>query len=153
MPLGDTFIRPLLNVFFLDDLVATRSIILTRSEFRALSLHGVGYLAAAKMLVDLVCGDDRYEWQDHRACKKNPPEDAVDEDHADKAGRPNAHGDGVLANSGRHFIAGPRASIGDQLGRASAARLGGNGCVRTRLAISHHVSLRLLPDDLEYSIA
>ena len=35
----------------------------------------------------------------------------------------------------------------------SGAELGGDGCLRTRLAIGHHVSLRLLSDDLEYSIA
>jgi len=153
-PLGDTFVRSLLtDVLLLDHLAATCPIIVTGGESWGFGWHGVSHRAATKTLVDLVRGDDRDKRQDNSAREEDPAEDAVDEDHADEARCPDAHGDGVLADPGGHLIAGRHASIGDQRGRAPAARLGGDGCLRARLAIGHHVSLRLLPDDLEYSIA
>ena len=155
MPLGDTFIRSrLTDLVLLDHLSATRLVIVTGSQSQALGRQSVGHLATTtKMPVDLVRCHDRDEWQCHSAREKDPPKDAVNEDHADEASRPDAHGDRVLADPGRHLVAGPHVGIGDQRGRASAARLGGDGCFHTRLAIGHQVSLRLLPGVLEYSVA
>jgi len=153
-PLGDTLIPSVLTAVLLDNLVVGRFVV-ARGELWAFRRHGVAHLllAGPEVLVDLVRSDDGDKWQYHRAGEKYPAENAVHKDHADEARCAEGHGDRVIADPRGHLLAGPHPGIGDQRGRASTTRLGDGPGMRARLAIGHHVRLRLLADDPEYSVA